>query len=115
MLDHVGVAPTGDSFNAILLDEVDHRAPNPMVNAGAIAVTDLVAGADLDERVETVRSMYERYLGRKPEIDHDVWASERATGDLICEGRASPGVEVGVGRLPTSGSWEVGHVHGVDI
>jgi len=81
VLEHVGVAPTGDSFNAIHLDEADHRAPNPMVNAGAIAVTDLVTGGDLDERVETVRSMYERYLGRKPEIDQAVWASERATGD----------------------------------
>jgi glutaminase len=52
-----------------------------MVNAGAIAVTDLVAGADVDERVETLRSMYERYLGRRPEVDREVWSSERTTGD----------------------------------
>jgi glutaminase len=77
----VGVAPTGDRFNAIVLDEDDNRAPNPMVNAGAIAVTDLVVGDDLDERVAVVRSLYERYLGRRPELDHDVWASEQATGN----------------------------------
>jgi glutaminase len=76
----VGVAPTGEGFNAIALDEAGNRAPNPMVNAGAIAVTDMVVGADLDERVETVRSLYERYLGRQPELDRAVWASERATG-----------------------------------
>jgi glutaminase len=76
----VGVAPTGDSFNAIVLDEDDNRAPNPMVNAGAIAVTDLVVGDDVGARVDVVRSMYERYLGRRPELDHDVWESERATG-----------------------------------
>ncbi|TFH20953.1 MAG: glutaminase, partial [Acidimicrobiales bacterium] len=35
----------------------------------------------VEERIEQVRSMYERYLGRKPEIDHDVWASERSTGN----------------------------------
>jgi glutaminase len=80
VLSRVGVSPTGDSFNAIELDEATHRAPNPMVNAGAIAVTDLISGHSVDERVELMRSMYERYLGRRPEIDHDVWASERATG-----------------------------------
>ncbi|MDX2378371.1 MAG: glutaminase, partial [Acidimicrobiia bacterium] len=44
VLDRVGVAPTGDPFNSIELDDDPPRAPNPMVNAGAIAVTDLVAG-----------------------------------------------------------------------
>jgi glutaminase len=81
VMSRVGVAPTGDSFNAIVLDETDNRAPNPMVNAGAIAVTDLVVGPDISSRIEVVRSMYERYLGRRPELDHDVWASERATGN----------------------------------
>ena len=81
VLERVGVAPTGDRFNAITLDEVDNRAPNPMVNAGAIAITDLVVGDDLDERVAAVRRLYEQYLGRQPTIDHDVWASERATGN----------------------------------
>ncbi|HEY2331666.1 MAG TPA: glutaminase A [Acidimicrobiales bacterium] len=81
VMRRVGVAPTGDRFNAIVLDEADNRAPNPMVNAGAIAVTDLVAGDDLAARVDVVRSLYERYLGRLPDLDHAVWASERATGD----------------------------------
>ncbi len=81
VLAQVGVAPTGDSFNAIELDEATNRAPNPMVNAGAIAVTDLISGETVEERVELMRSMYERYLGRRPEIDHDVWASERRTGN----------------------------------
>jgi glutaminase len=81
VLSKVGVAPTGDRFNAIVLDEDDARAPNPMVNAGAIAVTDLVPGVDIEARVEHVGAMYERYLGRRPQIDRDVWASERASGN----------------------------------
>jgi glutaminase len=81
VLERVGVAPTGEPFNAIVLDDDANRAPNPMVNAGAIAITDLVVGADVEERVEHVRSMYERYLGRRPEIDRAVWASERTTGN----------------------------------
>jgi len=80
VLAKVGVAPTGDPFNAIELDEDPSRAPNPMVNAGAIAITDLVPGDDLDERVENMRAMYHRYLGRRPDVDRSVWASERATG-----------------------------------
>ncbi len=81
VLAKVGVAPTGNAFNSIALDEDPSRAPNPMVNAGAIAITDLVAGDDLDARVENVRAMYHRYLGRLPEVDQAVWASERATGN----------------------------------
>jgi glutaminase len=81
VLERVGVAPTGEAFNAIELDDQTNRAPNPMVNAGAIAITDLVPGDGVDERVEQVRSMYERYLGRRPTIDHEVWASERETGN----------------------------------
>ena len=81
VLARVGVAPTGDPFNAIELDESTNRAPNPMVNAGAIAVTDLVAGGGVDDGVERMRTMYERYLGRRPTLDHAVWASERATGN----------------------------------
>ncbi|MFK8023479.1 MAG: glutaminase A [Ilumatobacter sp.] len=81
VLRRVGVAPTGDRFNAIALDDEANRAPNPMVNAGAIAVTDLIAGADIDDRVEQLRTMFESYLGRRPEIDRAVWASERATGN----------------------------------
>jgi glutaminase len=81
VLERVGVAPTGESFNAIELDDDGNRAPNPMVNAGAIAITDLVEGDGLDARIETVAAMYERYLGRRPEVDRAVWASERATGN----------------------------------
>ena len=81
VLERVGVAPTGESFNAIVLDDDANRAPNPMVNAGAIAVTDLVVGDDVGERVETLRSMYERYLGHRPQVDEAVWASERSTGN----------------------------------
>ncbi len=81
VLARVGVAPTGEAFNAIELDDVGNRAPNPMVNAGAIATTDLVRGGSFDERLEVVLTTFERWLGRRPVIDEAVWASERATGN----------------------------------
>jgi len=100
VLETVGVAPTGDSFNAIELDDATNRAPNPMVNAGAIAVTDLIAGDGVGAGVARMRAMYERYLGRLPEVDEDVWRSERATGDrnraigYLMRGRGIIGADV---------------------
>lgn len=81
VLERVGVAPTGDPFNAIELDDEHHRAPNPMVNSGAIAITDLVHGGCVEDRIETVLALFERFIGRRPDIDHAVCASEQSTGN----------------------------------
>ena len=81
VLERVGVAPTGDPFNSIELDDLHHRAPNPMVNSGAIAITDLVQGNGAEERIETVLALFERFLGRRPDIDHAVCASEQSSGN----------------------------------
>ena len=45
----VGVEPTGEAFNAIVLDEASNRPFNPMVNAGAIATADLIDGKDFPD------------------------------------------------------------------
>src|SRR5579883_325757 len=42
VLTKVGVEPTGEAFNSIVLDESSKRPYNPMVNAGAIATTGLI-------------------------------------------------------------------------
>lgn len=81
VLERVGVAPTGDPFNAIEFHEDNRRAPNPMVNLGAIAITDMVDGADLDERIGVVLTLFDRFLGRRPEIDSAVCASEYQSGN----------------------------------
>jgi glutaminase len=80
MLARVGVEPTGDAFNAIVLDEATNRPYNPMVNAGAIAVAGQIAGADPTERLNRVLAMFERYAGRPILMDAAVFTSERTTG-----------------------------------
>jgi glutaminase len=45
VLARVGVEPSGDAFNSIVFDERHNRPFNPMVNAGALATTDLVGDA----------------------------------------------------------------------
>lgn len=80
VLAKVGVEPTGEAFNAIVLDEQSNRPFNPMVNAGAIATADLVAGKDYPERVARMLAMFGRYCGREIYLDNSVFMSERLTG-----------------------------------
>jgi glutaminase len=80
VLSQVSVEPTGEAFNAIVLDEASNRPFNPMVNAGAIATADLVKGKDFPERVSRLLAMFGRYCGREVYIDNSVFMSERLTG-----------------------------------
>ncbi len=80
VLSKVGVEPTGEAFNSIVLDEESNRPFNPMVNAGAIATADLVAGKDFPERLTRMLAMFGRYCGREVHIDNSVFLSERITG-----------------------------------
>ncbi|MBF2073312.1 MAG: glutaminase A [Synechococcales cyanobacterium C42_A2020_086] len=76
----VSVEPTGEAFNSIVLDEVTNRPYNPMVNAGAIATTDLIKGKNGTERLKRLLEMFERYTGRVHDINVPVFLSEKATG-----------------------------------
>lgn len=80
VLTKVGVEPTGDAFNAIVLDERSKRPYNPMVNAGAIATTSLIKGCGPTERLNRMLEMFRRYIGRDIFIDISVFMSERTTG-----------------------------------
>jgi glutaminase len=81
VMKRVGVEPTGEAFNSIVLDETSNRPFNPMVNAGAINAADLIKGADLPERMSRVLAMFGRYCGREIHVDNSVFFSERLTGN----------------------------------
>jgi glutaminase len=80
LLTKVGVEPTGDAFNSIVLDEVSKRPYNPMVNAGAIATTSLIKGKGATERLNRMLDMFRRYTGHNVFVDISVFTSERVTG-----------------------------------
>ena len=63
VLQQVGVEPSGDAFNSILLDENDRRPYNPMVNAGAIVAAGLVHGRDTAERVGRIVEVMRLFAG----------------------------------------------------
>ncbi|MEM9908446.1 MAG: glutaminase, partial [Cyanobacteria bacterium P01_D01_bin.44] len=81
LLEKVGVEPTGDPFNSLIrLDEDSKRPFNPMINAGAIATTSLIDGADPTEKLNRLLAMFERYLDHDVFIDMATFMSERSTG-----------------------------------
>jgi glutaminase len=80
VLKKVGVEPTGEAFNAIVLDERSNRPFNPLVNAGAIATCDLIEGKDFADRIKRLLAMFSRYTGREAYVDNAIFMSERTTG-----------------------------------
>jgi len=80
VLTRAGVEPTGDAFNSISLDPETGRPRNPMINAGAISTTGMIAGKSLTTRWERIMEMFSLFAGRKLAIDDAVYRSEAETG-----------------------------------
>ncbi len=80
VLKRVGVEPTGEAFNSIVLDEAANRPFNPMVNAGAISVAEMMQGDTQKQRIANMLDLFSSLAGRDLDIDEAVFASELATG-----------------------------------
>ena len=80
VLSRIGVEPTGEAFNSIILDEVHKRPFNPMVNAGAMAAAELIKGGTPEARIATMLGTLSRFAGRSLHVDESVLRSEQATG-----------------------------------
>jgi glutaminase len=76
----IGVEPSGEAFNEISVDRSTNIPKNPMINAGAIAAVSLIPAASADERFALIHEFFSAFAGRRLELDHDVYASEKATG-----------------------------------
>jgi glutaminase len=80
VLSKVGVEPSGDAFNSISLDPQTGAPVNPMINAGAIAVTALIPGADAASQWTHIHDSLSAFAGRPLGIDETVYRSESETG-----------------------------------
>ena len=83
VLARVGVEPSGDAFNSIVFDERHNRPFNPMVNAGALATTDLVGdGHDVEPALGRILDALKLYAGSENlQVDEDIFEAEMRTAD----------------------------------
>jgi len=72
VFEHVGMEPTGDPFNSIAkLETVNPSKPlNPMINAGALAVTNMIKGKDTKEKLNRLL-LFVRKLANNQEISYN--------------------------------------------
>lgn len=84
VFEKVGMEPTGDSFNSIVDLELKniHKPFNPMINAGAIATTSLLAGDTVDSKIERILNLAKKLSNNENiKINKNVYLSEKLTGD----------------------------------
>ncbi len=73
--------PSGDAFHSIMrLEEERGRPRNPLINAGAIAVSGLLPGATANEKIAGFLAFLGRCGAPGGVIDDAVYQSERRTG-----------------------------------
>ncbi|STC69319.1 glutaminase [Corynebacterium pilosum] len=74
----VGVEPSGEAFNEMSLEEESKRPDNPMINAGAISVNQLINGSDssVEDRLERIEQLFSDLAGRPMQIEKDITDTE---------------------------------------
>jgi glutaminase len=78
----VGVNATGLPFNSLAaVERSGDGRTNPMVNAGAIAVTSLVPGDDPEAKWRFIRDGLSRFAARELRLDDAVYTSASGTND----------------------------------
>lgn len=81
----IGTEPTHFAFNSILNMEIRESSipTNPFINAGAIAVTSLIKGDTVEEKVERILA-FMRKLSDNEDIyvNEELFLSEKETGNI---------------------------------
>ncbi|UCZ51867.1 glutaminase A [Bacillus shivajii] len=85
VFSRVGMEPTGDPFNSMIKLETHSpsRPLNPMINAGALAVTSMIYGSSVDEKLGRLLAFIHELTGNSSiRYDEKVAKSEYETADL---------------------------------
>ena len=75
----VGVEPSNEAFNAIILEAETGRPLNPMMNAGAITTSGLIQDKLGKGPMQRILACFEGYVGHDIAIDDKVYCSESET------------------------------------
>ncbi|MEW9668580.1 glutaminase [Ammoniphilus sp. 3BR4] len=83
VLKRVDVEPTGDAFDSIIRLEVHELGKpfNPMINAGALTIASILPGQMPEEKLDSVLVLLNNILGRRPDINMEVFESEWRTAN----------------------------------
>mgnify|MGYP006424276897 CR=1 FL=1 len=81
VLERVGVEPSGNPFQEIVLSSRDNRPMNPMINAGALAIASMLPGEDGSDRLSRMLDRLGLFVGRRPGVDMLAYVSEKTTAD----------------------------------
>ncbi|MDR4534345.1 MULTISPECIES: glutaminase A [unclassified Glutamicibacter] len=80
--ERIGVNNTGLPFNSVMAIELNEGRPmNAMVNAGAIATTELVPGEGPEDKWVAIHRGLSDFAGRELQLDAEVYASESAANE----------------------------------
>ncbi|WP_416151078.1 glutaminase A [Salipaludibacillus sp. HK11] len=85
VFSRVGMEPTGDPFNSIIKLETHtpSKPLNPMINAGALAVTDMIKGNTVEEKLGRLLAFIHELTGNSAiTYNNEVATSEFETADL---------------------------------
>lgn len=78
--ERLGVNATGYAFNSLAgIERQSGGRTNPMVNAGAIATTSLVPGANTEAKWKFIREGMSRFAGRDLTLNEEVFVSATET------------------------------------
>lgn len=79
--DRIGVDATGQPFNSIVAIEMnkDHRAGNPLVNAGAITSVSMIPARTTQERWKKLSDNFNAFAGESLPVNQQVYKSETDT------------------------------------
>jgi len=84
VFNHVGLEPSGDSFNAISNLDFNHaiKPYNPFINAGAILTSSMIKGNTYDEKLQRIIDLTTCIFGRNNiTFNDEVFISERESAN----------------------------------